>query len=140
MMNKNNDFKNLLEQFTDEWGTIVQSTSLEELQETFSRVEETRIDILNWVFEKVGDEEQSEYFTAFGSIESNLLDTVGDIPIFDEKFDIYASFEEYETYYQRFGCMTPEFVISWDNQNVLWTDEETIEIIKRPDILMTELD
>ena len=136
----NNDFKNLLEQFTDEWGTIVQSTSLEELQETFSRVEETRIDILNWVFEKVGDEEQSEYFTAFGSIESNLLDTVGDIPIFDEKFDIYASFEEYETYYQRFGCMTPEFVISWDNQNVLWTDEETIEIIKRPDILMTELD
>ena len=136
----NNDFKNLLEQFTDEWGTIVHSTSLEELQETFSRVEETRIDILNWVFEKVGDEEQSEYFTAFGSIESNLLDTVGDIPIFDEKFDIYASFEEYETYYQRFGCMTPEFVISWDNQNVLWTDEETIEIIKRPDILMTELD
>ena len=136
----NNDFKNLLEQFTDEWGTIVQSTSLEELQETFSRVEETRFDILNWVFEKVGDEEQSEYFTAFGSIESNLLDTVGDIPIFDEKFDIYASFEEYETYYQRFGCMTPEFVISWDNQNVLWTDEETIEIIKRPDILMTELD
>lgn len=137
----NNNFKKLLEQFTDEWGTVVQSTTLEELQETFSRVEETRIDILNWVFEKVDDdEEQSEYFSTFGSLEANLLDTIGDIPVFDEKFDIYASFEEYETYYQRFGCLAPEYVISWDNQNVLWTDEETIEIIKRPDILMTELD
>lgn len=137
----NNNFNKLLEQFTDEWGTVVQSTTLEELQETFSRVEETRIDILNWVFEKVeDDEEQSEYFSTFGSLEANLLDTIGDIPVFDEKFDIYASFEEYETYYQRFGCLAPEYVISWDNQNVLWTDEETIEIIKRPDILMTELD
>ena len=137
----NNNFKQLLERFTDEWRTVVNSQNLQELEDTFLRCEETRIDILNWVFENLEDEnEQSEYFTTFGSLESNLLDTVGDIPIFDEKFDIYESFEEYETYYQRFGCMTPEFVISWDSDSVLWTDEETIEIIKRPDILMTETD
>ena len=137
----NNNFKQLLERFTDEWETVVNATSLHELEDTFLRCEETRTDILNWVFENLEDEEeQGEYFSTFGKLESNLLDTVGDIPIFDEKFDIYDSFEEYETYYQRFGCMVPEFVVSWDKENVLWTDEETIEIIKRPDILMTELD
>lgn len=137
----NNNFKQLLERFTEEWETVVNSTSLHELEDTFLRCEETRTDILNWVFENLQEEEeQSEYFSSFGSLESNLLDTVGDIPVFDDKFDIYDSFEEYETYYQRFGCMTPEFVISWDGQNVLWTDEDTIEIIRRPDILMSETD
>lgn len=137
----NNNFKQLLERFTDEWETVVNATSLHELEDTFLRCEETRTDILNWVFENLEDEEeQGEYFSTFGKLESNLLDTVGDIPVFDEKFDIYASFEEYEAYYQRFGCMTPEFVISWDRDSVLWTDEETIEIVKRPDVLMTEND
>ena len=137
----NNNFKQLLERFTEEWETVVNATNLHELEDKFLRYEETRTDILNWVFENLQDEEeQSEYFSTFGSLESNLLDTVGDIPVFDEKFDIYASFEEYETYYQRFGCMTPEFVISWDKDSVLWTDEDTIEIVKRPDVLMTEID
>ena len=137
----NNNFKQLLERFTDEWETVVNATSLHELEDTFLRCEETRTDILNWVFENLEDEEeQGEYFSTFVKLESNLLDTVGDIPVFDEKFDIYDSFEEYETYYQRFGCMTPEFVISWDRDSVLWTDEETIEIVKRPDVLMSEND
>lgn len=137
----NSNFKQLLERFTEEWETVVNATNLHELEDVFLRCEETRTDILNWVFENLEDEsEQSEYFSTFGSLESNLLDTVGDIPIFDEKFDIYESFEEYEAYYQRFGCMTPEFVISWDRDSVLWTDEETIEIVKRPDVLMTEND
>jgi len=137
----NNNFKKLLEQFSDDWETVVNTESLQQLQETFLHSEETRADILNWIFEHIeDDEEQIEYFASFGSLESTLLDTVGDIPIFDEDFDIYTSFEQYEAYYQRFGCMAPEFVVSWDDQNVLWTDEDTIEIIKRPDVLMSESD
>ena len=133
----NSNFKQLLERFTEEWETVVNSENLQELEDTFIRCEETRTEILNWVFENLQEEEeQSEYFSTFGSLESNLLDKIGDIPIFDESFDIYDSFDAYEGYYQRYGCLAPEFIISWDKESILWSDEETVEIIKRPDVLM----
>ena len=100
-------------------------------------MEETRTDVLDWVFENIEDEEeQGLYFNTFGEVESNLADTIGDIPVFDDGFDIYESFDEYEAYYQRYGCMVPEFVISWDEQRILWTDDLTLDFIQRPDVLM----
>ena len=65
---------------------------------------------------------------------------MGDVPIFDDTFDVFESFDEYETYYQRYGCEAPEFIVSWDPENVLWTDGLTIDFIKRPDILMGDTD
>ena len=134
-----NNFKELLEQYSDEWETAVNSRTLEELEENFSRCEDIRTGIFNWVFDNIEDgPEQGEYFATFGDLEASLVTGVGDIPVFDTTFDIYESFDEYEAYYQRYGCMAPEYVISWDDQNILWSDEETVEIIKRPDVLMGE--
>lgn len=133
----NNNFKQLLERFSEQWKAVSSSSNLEEVESSFSTLEETREDILNWIFENIqDDDEQGSYFNTFGEVESNLVNTIGDIPVFDDEFDIYESFDEYEGYYHRYGCMVPEFVISWDDQRILWSDEMTVDYIQRPDVLM----
>lgn len=134
----NNNFKKLLEQYSEEWQSVVSSQTLEQLEESYTNSESTREEIMNLVFTTIDDEqEQGQYFSTFGELETHLWENVGEIPIFDEAFDIYDSFDEYESYYQRYGCMTPEFIVSWDSENVLFTDGEVIEIIARPDVLMS---
>lgn len=134
----NNNFKKLLEQYSEEWQSVVSSQTLEQLEESYTNSESTREEIMNLVFTTIDDEqEQGQYFSTFGELETHLWENVGEIPIFDETFDIYESFDEYESYYQRYGCMTPEFIVSWDSENVLFTDGEVIEIIARPDVLMS---
>lgn len=133
----NNNFKKLLDQYSAEWENVVAAETLERLEEAYTNSESTRDEIMNWVFEQVEtDEERGEYFSTFGKLEDHLWEKVGEVPSFDETFDIYESFDEYETYYQRYGCMTPEFVISWDEENVLFTDGDVVEIVARPDVLM----
>jgi hypothetical protein len=137
----NSNFKQLLEQFSSLWNDVSNSLNLEDVEKTFALLEEVREDILNWVFENIEDEnEQGSYFSTFGELESSLFQLSGGIPIFDDTFDIYESFDEYEAYYQRYGCMVPEFVISWDSKRVLWSDEMTIDYIQRPDVLMNGSD
>jgi len=138
----NNDFKQLIEQYTTNLENCINSQTLEELQENYADMESSREDVFTWVFENVEtDEEQSVYFSTFGEIEGSTLDGTKGLPIFDETFDIYESFEQYEAYYQRYGCLTPEFVISWDNENILFDDgDENIEIVARPDVLMGNVD
>ena len=137
----NNNFKNLLEQYSEEWKSVVSADTLDQLEKSYTNVESTRDKIMNLVFTTIDDEqEQGQHFSTFGDLETHLWETVGEIPIFDETFDIYESFDEYESYYQRYGCMTPEFIVSWDSKSVLFTDGEIIEIVARPDVLMNGVD
>ena len=138
----NNEFKNLLTQYQSDWETVTSSETLEQLQDTYTNAESSRDEAINWIFEQVdSEEEQAEYFNTFGQFETDVIDNGGTIPIFDETFDIYESFDEYEAYYQRYGCMTPEYVVSWDGTNILFDDTEgNIEIIARPDVLMNAND
>ena len=137
----NNNFTKLLEQYSEEWKSVVSAQTLEQLEESYTNVESTREEIMNLVFTTIDDEqEQGQYFSTFGELETHLWENVGEILIFDETFDIYESFDEYESYYQRYGCMTPEFIVSWDSENVLFTDGEVVEIVARPDVLMNGVD
>lgn len=138
----NNDFKTLIQSYSDEWENVTSAETLEQLQDAYTNFESTREEILTWVFENMEtEEEQSEYFNTFGTMESELIDNSNGVPIFDQSFDIYESFDEYESYYQRYGCLTPEFVVSWDEQNILFDDGDgNIEIVARPDVLMGNVD
>lgn len=138
----NNEFKKLLSQYQSDWETVTSSETLEQLQDTYTNSESSRDEAINWIFEQVDtEEEQAEYFNTFGQFETEITDNNGSIPIFDESFDIYESFDEFEAYYQRYGCMTPEYVVSWDDTNILFDDTEgNIEIIARPDVLMNSND
>lgn len=139
-MDKN--FKALLETFQNDWGNVVRAESLERLQDAYTNSESSREELFTWVFQSVEDEDkQADYFEIIGKTETKMWEDVGEIPIFDTEFDVYDSFDEYEGYYQRYGCMTPEFVISWDNQNILFDDGDgNIEIVARPDVLMDGID
>lgn len=131
----NNDFEQLLSEYRKTWSELVKASSLDEIEERYMIADDAREEALNWIFESL-EEEQPEYFSKFGQFETNLVDEAGTIPVFDENFNIEDSFEEYETYYQRYGCMTPEYVLSWDTVTVLWTDGLEVERVKRPDVLM----
>ncbi len=134
----NNNFKQLLEQFSEQWNDVTKSSNLEEVKSSFSNLEQTRETILEWVFKNTDEgDEQGSYFYDFGELESKLLESSDGIPIFDDNFNIYESFDEYEAYYQRYGCMVPEFVISWDDTRLVWSDDLTIDFIERPDVLMS---
>lgn len=134
----NSNFQSLLDKYAQEWERTVNSSNLQEVENTYMAADEAREETLTWIFENIEeDESKAEYFKKFGEFENGLLDRVGDVPVFDASFDVYESFDEYETYYQRYGCETPEFIVSWDTSNVLWTDGFTVDYIKRPDILMS---
>lgn len=134
----NSKFKDLLSRYDDDWSVVTESETLEEIREAYIVSEETREECLTWIFENVSEgEEQANYFSFMGDFEAKMVEDGGDIPVFDEDFDIFQSFDEYESYYQRYGCLTPEFILSWDTENVLFDDGDgNVEIVKRPDVLM----
>lgn len=134
----NNEFDQLLEQFSDQWETVVQSESLDDVESNFTTLEGLRVGIFDWVFENIeSDDDRIPYIDTFGDLESECLDTFGDIPAFDDEFNIFDSFEDYEGYYQRYGCMTPDYIVSWDSESILFMDDDgTICTVKRPDVLM----
>lgn len=143
----NNNFKQLLQEYEDSFLEMIKSENLEDLKNKFTLSEDVREKILNWVFENIKEEEEmSEYFSTFGTLEQSLFNKNGDIPAFGQSTfeDIETSFNEYESYYQRYGCMTPEFIISWDDNNILFTDGgmttegDIVEIVPRADVLMNQ--
>lgn len=140
--NLNPEFNELIQRFEDEWKTLAASETLEQVEESITNVESSKIELIDWVLDNIEDEEeQGNYFGVFGQTEIDVEENFGGIPTFDGNFDVYDSFDSYEGYYQRYGCMTPDFVVSWDGENILFSDDYgEVEMIKRPDVLMGESD
>jgi len=142
------DFNKMLEEFSELFSEVSNSDNLETLKGTYSSFENKREDILEWVFMKnEEDEVRSQYLTDFAVFEHGLwVDTdkgelADGIPIFDDNCsfeDIDQMFEDYGSYFQRYGCLTADQIISWDEQNILLSDESnSLEIVKRPDVLLS---
>jgi hypothetical protein len=95
------------------------------------------------------DESKSQCLTKFAQYEHDLWvdsDTktlIGEIPIFDESIyfeDIEKMFDDYGSYFQRYACLVPDQIVSWDKENVLFNDDMgNVEIIKRPDVIVNGL-
>lgn len=133
----NSNYEKLVKTYQQNWTEVIKSDDLKSLAESYVSSEDSREEVLTWIFENVqNEEEQQSYFESFGKFESEMIMSDGDVPIFDEEFDIFESFDEYEAYYQRYGCLTPEFVVSWDSDSVLFDDGDSVELIQRPDVLM----
>jgi hypothetical protein len=143
----NEKFNSLLEQFKGNFKSVSNSNNLEELKEKYISLEITRENIHEYILSSNTDDEIiANYFSKFGRFENSLWeqDTSGEviagIPIFDTdiSFDeIDQMFEDYGSYFQRYGCLTSDQILSWDKENVLFDDEfGNVEIVKRPDILL----
>ena len=89
------------------------------------------------LFEKVVDtDERGEFLKIFSKFEYEIP---YQIPLFgnDDLDTIDSLFEDYNGYFQRFGCLNAEQIISWSDKEVLFDDEfGNIDIITRPDNLV----
>ena len=126
------------------------SANLEELKIHYISFEEKRETIFEWIMtNNTTDEEKSECISRFANYEHDLwVDSetktlIGEIPVFDDSIifeDIEKMFDDYGSYFQRFGCLIPDQIVSWDKENVLFNDEMgNVEIIKRPDVIVNGL-
>jgi hypothetical protein len=143
----NNNFEKMLEEFSSIFELAKKSSNLEELKIHYISFEEKREIIFEWIMtNNTSDEEKSEYLSRFANYEHDLwVDSetktlIGEIPIFDDTIyfeDIEKMFDDYGSYFQRYGCLVPDQIVSWDKDNVLFNDEfGNIEIIKRPDVIV----
>lgn len=142
-----NNFEQMLEEFASIFELAKKSSNLEELQENYIKFEDKREFIFVWIMDNHNDDEiRNEYVSKFANFEhdlwvdSNTQTLIGEIPIFDDSIffeDIEKMFDDYGSYFQRFGCLVPDQIVSWDKENVLFNDEMgNVEIIKRPDVIV----
>lgn len=141
------EFESKLKEFKDVFNSAKTSENLSALKDAYTILETKREEIFFWLMNmNCDDEQRSEYLTEFAMFEHNLWvdpktrTLIGAMPIFDDNLyfeDIEKMFEEYGSYFQRYGCLRSDQVLSWDQQSVLFMDEfSNIEIVKRPDVLM----
>jgi len=136
----NNDYKTLIEVFEQSFNDVVNSKNLVDLKENYIKMEINRENVFEWVLTKIEDDSQkSEYLTNFANAENSIW-TNKYIPEFDDEFtfeDIDNMFEEHGSYFQRYGCLNSDQIISWDKENVLFDDEfGNVDIVKRPDAIL----
>ena len=135
-MNKN-DFKKMLNEFEAEFIKVNNSENLQQLKENYIKLELVRESVFDSLFEKVLDtDERGEFLKTFSKFEYEIPYS---IPLFgNDDLDIIDSlFEEYNGYFQRFGCLNAEQIISWSDTEVLFDDEfGNIDIVTRPDTLV----
>jgi hypothetical protein len=118
-----------------------EAQTLEQLQEAYTNVSSMRDELYDYIiglFPRAPDQDELQReLDELMDLEASLTDKYP-FPIFDETADEVALFEEYPTYFQRYGCMDVNYIISWDENSVLFhdVDADLIEIIQRPDVLM----
>ena len=135
-MNKN-DFKKMLNEFEAEFIKVNNSENLQQLKENYIKLELVRESVFDSLFEKVLDtDERGEFLKKFSKFEYEIPYS---IPLFgnDDLDTIDSLFEDYNGYFQRFGCLNAEQIISWSDTEVLFDDEfGNIDIVTRPDTLV----
>jgi len=139
-MNKN-DFKKMLNEFEEEFIKVNKSENLHQLKENYIKLELVRENIFDSLFEKVQDtDERGEFLKTFSKFEYEIP---YQIPLFsDDDIDqVDQLFEDYNGYFQRFGCLNAEQIISWSDTEVLFDDEfGNIDIVTRPDTLVGKVE
>lgn len=143
----NNKFDQMLEDFKSEFNLVIKAKTLEELKENYTNFQIKRENVFEWVMTSVDDDDlKGEYLTNFSMFEHHLWidkntgSIISQIPTFDEDCDfenIEELFDEYDSYFQRYGCLTVDQIVSWDKESVLFDDEfGNIDIVKRPDVIL----
>jgi hypothetical protein len=145
-----NELELKYQSFKDIFEVVKNCKNLEELKGQYTIFESKREEIWEYIVKNTEtDEEKGQYLTEFANYELDLWvdgDTktlIGNVPSFDDDLyfeDIEQMFDDYGSYFQRYGCLSPEQVVSWDTENVMIVDEMgNVEIVKRPDVIVKGL-
>jgi hypothetical protein len=140
----NNEYYNLEISFKEKFKDVNGSQSLEKLKINYLNFQIVREELIDWVnssFEEDTDEFRS-VLKKLTDLEYSTIFKEDSIPVFDDETsydDIENIFEEYTSYFQRYGCLDVANIISWDVKTILVEDEiGNLEIISRPDVLLSE--
>jgi hypothetical protein len=140
----NNEYYNLEISFKEKFKDVNGSQSLEKLKTNYLNFQIVREELIDWVnssFEEDTDEFRS-VLKKLTDLEYSTIFKEDSIPVFDDETsydDIENIFEEYTSYFQRYGCLDVANIISWDVKTILVEDEiGNLEIISRPDVLLSE--
>jgi hypothetical protein len=135
-------FEELLRKHEDVYTKISQTSDLLDLKTQYSEFELIREELTDFVTSNFSEEdaEYNYFFKRIERKESQLFEKYGGVPVFDDETsddEIENVFDEYSSYFQRYGCLDYDQVISWDSDNFLIEDElGNLEIVIRPDKLM----
>jgi len=140
-----NDFNNLIKEYEKQFNPLSNCKNLQELKEEYSAYLITKENVEDWIISNTEQysDEYEEYYQIFDKSEYKFISEYG-LPYFDESTksdDINEIFTEHSSYFQRYGCMYFDQIISWDKNSMLVEDEiGNCEIITRPDVLMRQDD
>lgn len=138
------DFNNLIEDYKSKFKPVYDSDNLDILREKYSEYAICKENISDWILQNTeqDSEESDRLFQILDSMEYNFISDYG-IPVFDdvEAEELEEIFEDHTSYFQRYGCIYFDQIISWDKKSILFEDEiGNCEIITRPDVLMRQDD
>lgn len=130
----------LTEEYISQLRKCSAAKTLEQLQDAYTNASSTRDELYEYIYSAYDDNQSDELEAALADFivkEATITDE-HPFPTFDDTVDGYELFEDYPTYFQRFGCMNTHNIVSWDDSNILFhdIDSDLIEIIQRPDVLM----
>lgn len=115
------------------------SVALEDFRDKFVDADIFMVELISIVETFSVDEQPSKAY-ALQMLYAKTWKDLGGIPNWDTTFNPKTSYNEYEAYYQRFGCSDSDCLISWDTQSVLVHDGvSTPQMIMRPDVLMSSV-
>lgn len=130
----NNTFKPMVENLSQEQRAVMESKNLQELRESYFNYKNSLNEIHDWIINTTDEKEKEEYLNMIRPFE--FRDNKS-IPVFDKFFDPNESYDEYEGYYQRYGCTSADSIVSYDTDNFLFDDGGfNFDIAIRPDVLM----
>lgn len=138
------EYYNLENSFKQKFKDVSDSQSLENLKTNYLDFQVVRENLIDWVNASF-DEDTDEFKSVLKKLTdleySTILKEDG-IPVFDDNTsydDIENIFEDYTSYFQRYGCLDVSNIISWNEKFILVEDEiGNLEIISRPDVLLSE--
>ena len=139
----NNEFNVFIEEYEKHFDIISNCKNLQKLNDAYSAYIVSKENIEDWIIsntEQYSDEYES-YYQILDKSEYRFVSEYG-LPYFDDTMEsshVYGIYNEHSSYFQRYGCMYFDQIVSWDKNSMLVEDEiGNCLIIARPDVLMRQ--
>ena len=136
------DFHNLIDEYASKFKPVYDSNNLDILKEKYSEYSICKENIIDWILSNADQdsEESNKMIKILDNTEYKFISDYG-IPIYDDipSEELEEIFDDHTSYFQRYGCISFDQIISWDMKSILFEDEiGNCEIIIRPDILIKQ--
>ena len=111
------DFHNLIDEYASKFKPVYDSNNLDILKEKYSEYSICKENIIDWILSNADQdsEESNKMFKILDNTEYKFISDYG-IPIYDDipSEELEEIFDDHTSYFQRYGCISFDQIISWD--------------------------